>query len=186
MNFSLFGSRLARGYQEAGKRQSGAGCGGLRRQADRYGPCRMKEELRQRGKQANNQKITERRRRKKKHCLRAHKFVHKQERFVAFFSPHVYPPPSIPSSLLQQVFLSCSCFPASVFLFFCPIPPLPVFFFFFNAFLFPSLAHLSGTPCLGAIAANQTVYPSLISALPHGGFCPLKTMKVKLTAEPGM
>lgn len=75
--------------------------------------------------------------------------------------------------------LLCFCF------LFLPYPTPPRFCFF-NAFLFPSLAHLCGTPCLGAIAANQTVYPSLISALPHGGFCPLKTMKVSLSAEPGM
>lgn len=85
---------------------------------------------------------------------------------------------SIPSFLPQQVLLSsCTLSSPSV----CPLPPLPVFML-----SFPSLAHLSSILCLGAIAANQTVYPSLISTLPHGGSCPLKTMKVGLSTEPGI
>lgn len=41
----------------------------------------------------------------------------------------------------------------------------------------PSLAHLSSTLCLGAIAANQTVYPALISTLPHEAPAPSKQWK---------
>lgn len=49
----------------------------------------------------------------------------------------------------------------------CPRPPLPVL-----VRALPPLAHLASTLRLGAIAANQTVYPSLISTLPHGGLLP--------------
>lgn len=100
----------------------------------------------------------------------AHK---QQERFVASFCLHVYPPPPSlhpsPNRFSYPLSLSSLCFALS------HTSPLP------------SLAHLSSIHrCLGAIAANQTVYPSLISALPHGGSCPLKTMRVGPSAEPGI
>lgn len=90
-----------------------------------------------------------------------------QERFVASFCLHVYPPPLSlhPSPNRFSYPLALSLSSPSV----CPLPPLPVFML-----SLPSLAHLSSTLCPGAIAANQTVYPSLISTLPHGAPAPSK------------
>lgn len=81
--------------------------------------------------------------------------------FVSTFIP---PPPSVhPSPNRVSYPLSLSSLSA------CPRPPLPVLMH-----ALPPLAHLSSTLCLGAIAANQTVYPSLISTLPHGASAPSK------------
>lgn len=112
-------------------------------------------------------------------CTPAHTYAQTTGEICRFFlfawlSLHLYPfiPPPTGSLILLRSLSSPSV---------CPLPPLPVFML-----SFPSLAHLSSILCLGAIAANQTVYPSLISTLPHGGSCPLKTMKVGLSTEPGI
>lgn len=105
---------------------------------------------------------------RKKPFLRAHEHVHTNNRsdlsplFVCMFILHLYPfiPPPTGSLILSLSLLSF-CFALSR-------PSLVL------CFSLPSLAHLSSTLCLGAIAANQTVYPSLISALPHGAPAPSK------------
>lgn len=159
----FFGSLFARGYQEAGRRQS-TGCVMERegkaekgRSADRWGPCKKKEELTAR----ETDKQAELREEALPVC--AHK---QQERFVTSFCLHVYPPPL---SLLPSPNRFSHPLALSSLLAFCPLPALHVFIL-----SLPSLAHLSSTLCLGAITANQTVYPSLISALPHGAPAPAK------------
>lgn len=167
---ALFSSLFAWGYREAGRKQSGtggvkegAGVGGRKRrgkkgkgdrQIDR-GPCRKKEELtvRETDKQAEI-------REKDFSSVHRNNMSDLSPLFVCMFILHLYPPP--PNRFSYPLALSS-------LLLFCPLPPLPVFML-----SLPSLAHLSSTLCLGAIAANQTVYPSLISALPHGAPAPSK------------
>lgn len=98
-----------------------------------------------------------------------------RERFVASFCLRVYPPPLFfPPP--QQVLLSSRVLVSSSFCV-CPILPSyplhPLLYFSLFYLCALSVPPLAARLCsrrrrLGAIAANQTVYPSLISVPPHG------------------
>lgn len=89
---------------------------------------------------------------------------------------------SIPSSLPQQVLLSShSLFSPSVL----PSPTPPFFFFFFYAFSSFSCSSLQYTVPGGDSSKSNCLSISHQCAASRGS-CPLKTMKVGLSAEPGI
>lgn len=116
---------------------------------------------------------------KKAFPARTRTCAHKQQEwFVAAFCLHVYPPPlslhPSPNRFSYPLALSS-------LLLFCPLPPLPGFLLF-SSFSCSSLQYT--VP--GGDSSKSNCLSISHQCTASRGSCPLKTMKVGLSAEPGI